>query len=87
MYGFFDGEKMAEVVISIPEELEELGAVPKIRWQLAVEERLREELSYIARIKGIVLKSKLTHDEAAELAESVNSSLGKRYGRLLKEGK
>ena len=33
---------MAEVVISIPEELEELGAVWKIRWQPAVKERLRE---------------------------------------------
>ena len=75
---------MAEIVVKIPKELKELEGASGIRWQLAVERRLREELEEIARIERIVSKSKMTQEQADELADEVNRSLSKRYAKLLK---
>ena len=75
---------MAEIVVEIPEELEELRKVSKINWQLAIQKRLLEEFDELVRIEKIVSKSKLTEEQAKELADEVNLSLAKRYERLLK---
>jgi len=75
---------MAEIVVKIPRELKELESASGIRWQLAVEKRLREELREIARIERIVSKSKMTQEQADSLADEVNRSLSKRYAKLLK---
>jgi len=75
---------MAEVVVKIPEELKELESVSGINWQLAIERRLKEEFDELARIKRIVAKSKLTEEQAKELADETSLSLAKRYEKLLK---
>lgn len=80
----FSGDKMAELVVEIPDELEELKSVSRINWQLAVEKRLKEEFEELARIKRIVAKSKLTEEQAKELADEVNLALAKRYLKLSK---
>jgi len=38
---------MAEITISIPEELEELASLSKINWQLAIARKLREEFDLL----------------------------------------
>jgi len=75
---------MAEIVVKIPGELKELESASGIRWQLAVEKKIREELEEIARIERIVSKSKMTQEQADSLADEVNESLSKRYAKILK---
>jgi len=75
---------MAEIVVEVPEELEELRKVSKINWQLAIQKRFLEEFDELIRIEKIISKSKLTEEQAKELADEVNLSLAKRYERLLK---
>jgi isopropylmalate/homocitrate/citramalate synthase len=75
---------MAELIIKVPDELEELESASEINWQLAVEKRLKEEFEELAKLKKIVAKSELTEEQAKELADEVNLSLAKRYEKLLK---
>ncbi len=75
---------MTEVVIKLPEDLKELESAPKIRWQLVVERRLKEELDELAALKRIIENSELTEEEAKELTEEVNRALAKRYKGLMK---
>ncbi|MBS3097698.1 hypothetical protein J4209_02775 [Candidatus Woesearchaeota archaeon] len=75
---------MAELKVEIPDELKELESASGINWQLAVEKRLKEEFEELARLKRIVSKSKLTEEQAKELADDVNLSLAKKYKGLLK---
>lgn len=70
---------MAELKIKIPDELNGLTSASNIKWQLAVERKLKEELEYLAKLKRIVDKSKLTEKQAKELSDEVNWSLAKRY--------
>lgn len=74
---------MAEIIISIPEELKELTLVRRINWQLLLARKLSEEFMELARIKNIVSSSKLTEEQADSLSDEVNLSLAKRYQRLL----
>ena len=74
-----------ELKIEIPEELEELAHIPKIKWQLVILRKLREEFEELARVKKILSKSKLTQEQADELADEVSLALAKRYEKLLKE--
>lgn len=76
---------MVEITISIPEELEELAYISKINWQLAILRKLKEEFEELAEVKSIVSKSKLTQEQADELADEVSLSLAKKYEKLLKE--
>jgi len=76
---------MVEITISIPEEIEELAYISKINWQLAILRKLKEEFEELAEVKSIVSKSKLTQEQADELADEVNLALAKRYEKLLKE--
>jgi hypothetical protein len=75
---------MAEIIVKIPGELKELESASGIRWQLAVEKKIREELEEIARIERIVSRSKMTQEQADSLADEVNESLSKRYAKILK---
>ena len=75
---------MAELKVEIPDELKELESASGINWQLAVEKRLKEEFEELARLTRIVSKSKLTEEQAKELADDVNLSLAKKYKGLLK---
>lgn len=78
--------KMAEVCVNIPDELKELSSVSKINWQLIVGRILKEEFEELTRVKKIVDKSKLTEEQAKELANEINLSLAERYEKLLKKG-
>ncbi len=75
---------MVEVIIKIPDELNELALAKKIDWQLLVNRELNEKLEELTRIKKIISKSKLTEEKAKELSDEVNISLAKRYKRLVK---
>ena len=75
---------MTKITISIPEELKELAYISKINWQLVVARKLKEELEELVKIKRIVSKSKLTEEQADELANEVNLSLADRYKSLSK---
>ena len=76
---------MQEIVVKIPEELDELRHAASINWQLVIGRRLKEEFEELARIKRIVTKSKLTKKQAEKLADEVSLSLAKKYEKLLKE--
>ena len=76
---------MAEITIKIPEELNELARVSKINWQLVIARKLEEELQRLVKIKNIISKSKLTQEQADQLADEVNLDLAKRYEKLSRE--
>ena len=76
---------MEELKVKIPDELRELLLASKINWQLALEKRMKKELSEIIQIKKIVLKSQLTEKDVEELSDEINESLSERYLSLLKE--
>ena len=64
--------------------MRELALASKINWQLVFGRMLREKLVRLERFKRIVDKSELTEKGAEELADKVNTSLAKRYEKLLK---
>ncbi len=76
---------MEEVRIKIPNELKELLVASRINWQLALERRIKEELSEIVRLKKIVSKSQLTEEDVQKLSDETNIDLSEKYESLLKE--
>jgi len=81
--------EMAELLLRVPDEVRRefetvLGReIPEKMWQLLfsrfLNEELREKLSKIKRIESIVSKSKLTEEQAKELADEVSLSISKRF--------
>ena len=70
---------MGELVVKIPEDIEiELGKVSKEDWQLLFSRFLRRKLEEIREIESIVSKSKLTEEQAKELADEVSLAIAKR---------
>ena len=75
---------MSELSIEIPGELEsEFKEIPNAELSMLVSRLLKDKLSKLVRFKRIVAKSKLTEEQAEELADEVNISLAKRYDKLL----
>ena len=69
----------AEVMFKVPEDIGiELGKISKEDWQLLFSRFLRRELEEIREIESIVSKSKLTEEQAKELADEVSLSIAKR---------
>lgn len=76
---------MAEVVISIPEELkEDLMEVSGTDWSLAVNRLVRKELAKLLEIRSVVSKSKLTEADVRELSDKVDKALAERFLKSLK---
>ncbi|HJH27388.1 MAG TPA: hypothetical protein C5S37_11665 [Methanophagales archaeon] len=70
---------MGEIVVKVPEDIGiELGRVSEEIWQLLFSRFLRRELEEIREIEAIVSKSKLTEEQAKELADEVSLSIAKR---------
>lgn len=79
---------MAELMVNIPEELEsEFKAIPKLELSILINRVLKDKLLKVIRFKKIVSKSKLTEEQAEELADEVSLSLAKRYDKLLSKSK
>lgn len=76
---------MEEINIKIPEELKELVTTKKINWQLVIGRVLKQEFEELSKMKDIVNKSKLTKEQAQELADEVDLALADRYNKLLKK--
>lgn len=79
---------MASVTFAADDTLKAgMARFPWVNWseaareELAKQEKTREDFE---RFKAIVAKSKLTEEDAKELADEVNMSLAKRYEKLLK---
>ena len=71
--------EMGEIVVKVPEDIGiELGRVSEEIWQLLFSRFLRRELEEIREIELIVSKSKLTEEQAKELADEVSLSIAKR---------
>ena len=74
---------MPKLVVEIPWELEsEFKVIPKLELSIFMSEMLKDKLSRLVRFKEIVSKSKLTEEQAAELANEVSESLAKKYDKL-----
>lgn len=70
---------MAELVVKVPEDIGiEFGKISKADWQLLFSRFLRRELEEIREIEAIVSKSKLTEEQAKELADEVSLAIAKR---------
>ena len=79
---------MAELIVNIPEELEsEFNIIPKLELSILINKVLKDKLLKVVRFKKIVSKSKLTEEQAEELANEVSGSLAKRYDKLLSKSK
>ena len=90
LFSLFDfcDVKMAELRVNIPKELEsEFKAISKPELSMLVSKVLKDKLLKIIRFKKIVSKSKLTEEQAEELADEVSESLAKRYDKLLSKSK
>jgi hypothetical protein len=75
--------EMAEVVVTIPKELEEeFKRLDPLLLQLALQKLVKERLEEFIKAEKIVSKSKLTEKEALKLGKKVNKSLAKRYEKL-----
>ena len=71
--------EMAEIVVKVPEDIGiELGRVSEENWQLLFSRFLRRELGEIRELEAIVTKSKLTEEQAKELADEVSLAIAKR---------
>ncbi len=71
---------MAEIVVKIPEELEqEMKLFPEIKWNLLVRRFLRSELGRMLELREIVSKSEFTEDDVKELSTKIDTSLYERF--------
>lgn len=71
---------MAKLEIEIPEELKrDFEDLSDIDVSLAMSRVLKAELERLARLKGIVSKSKLTEKDAKLLSSKVDKSLAERF--------
>lgn len=87
---------MSELLLRVPydvrREFETVFGreVTDATWQLLfsrfLNEELREKLDRIKRIESIVSRSKLTEEQAEELADEVNEALSKRYEQMFSRG-
>ena len=78
---------MGELKVVIPEDIGiELGKISKEDWQLLFSRFLRRELEEIREIESIVSKSKLTEEQAKELADEVSLSIAKRLLKKILSG-
>jgi hypothetical protein len=74
---------MADLFVKIPRDIEsEYGRITKDDWQLLFSRFLRRELGDIKRVESILSRSKMTEEQAKELADEVSLSIAKR---LIKE--
>ena len=70
---------MAEIVVKVPEDIGiELGRVSEENWQLLFSRFLRRELGEIRELEAILSKSKLTEEQAKDLADEVSLAIAKR---------
>ena len=71
---------MAKLEVEIPEELRrDFESLSDIDVSFAMSRVLKTELERLARLKGIVSKSKLTEKDAKLLSSKVDESLAKRF--------
>lgn len=74
---------MGEIVVPIPEELEEdFKRLNPLLLQLAIQKLVREKLEGFIEAEKLLSKSKLTEEEALKLGREVNRSLAKKYEKL-----
>ncbi len=71
---------MPEIVVSIPEELnQEMKEFPEVNWSFTVNRMIKEEFERLIKLKKIVSKSELTEGDVKELSTKISQSLAKRY--------
>ena len=70
---------MAELKISISDEIEFLKGVPNIDWTLLFNKFLISKLERIRRLKRCLLKSQLTEEDIEEFTDKINTALSERY--------
>ena len=74
-----------EVRFTIPRELEDdLKSLSQLELSLTLRKLAVVELLKLARIKGIVAKSKLTEEDIKEFSDETNKALAKRFRESLK---
>jgi len=74
---------MVEVCIAVSEDLkDEFKGLSNIELSILFAKFIRERLSRAEQFKRIVSKSKLSQEQADELADEISKSLSKRYTHL-----
>ncbi len=74
---------MPEIVVSIPEELnQEMKEFPEVNWSFTVNRLIKEEFDRLVHLKKIVSKSELAESDVKELSAKVSQSLAKRYEQM-----
>ncbi len=76
---------MVNITLAIPEDLKEkLQKHKEVNWSAITRRALEEYLKRIEIIEAIAQKSKLTQEDADELAGKVKREMARRHG-LIKE--
>jgi predicted CopG family antitoxin len=72
---------MGNITLTIPEELhEKIKRHNEIRWSEVVRRILQKNIEQLEMMERIVRKSRLTDEDAGEIADRIDSSVSKKLG-------
>jgi len=77
---------MVSITLSLPEELKsEMEKFQDINWSAVAREAIKRKLMILRELDKLLIKSKITEEDAIELGRKVNKSLNERYKSIGKK--
>lgn len=74
---------MTNMTLAIPEDLYKIMKKHKqIKWSEVAREAIKKEAAKLELMDKILLKSKLTEEDALEIGRKVNKGIAKRHGLI-----
>ena len=71
---------MANITLSIPEELkEEMNKFPEINWSEVARASIKQKIADLKFLRAFTSESEITFEEAEKLGREVSELLNKRY--------
>ncbi|PKP58174.1 MAG: hypothetical protein CVT89_03285 [Candidatus Altiarchaeales archaeon HGW-Altiarchaeales-2] len=78
---------MAELVVAIPEELEQdMKEFSEVNWNLVVRRLLKSEIEKMLELKEKLSGSKFTECDVKELSDKINKDLSRRFIESIQSG-
>jgi hypothetical protein len=75
-------DKMANITLSIPQELkEEMEKFPEINWSEVARDSIKKKIAQLNFLKGFKMNSEITPRDALKLGKEVSELLVERYKR------
>jgi len=75
-------DKMANITLSIPQELkEEMEKFPEINWSEVARDSIKKKIAQLNFLKGFKMNSEITPNDALKLGKEVSELLIERFKR------